>query len=142
LFITERFCFSFNYEVYLCLIHRFQSLKIHHNSMPSFLLVSVAKYSVILMGLLLYVAFHFSLAAFNILSLFCRFNVLAIICCLLGILIASFIYVSSLIHDLGNFLLLYYWIHFLAFTSFPFSMPMIWRFCLLGISQWSCKFQS
>jgi hypothetical protein len=42
-------------------------------------IVSVAKSGVILIGLPLYVTWLFSLAAFNILSLFCAFGVLIII---------------------------------------------------------------
>ena len=41
-------------------------------------IVSVAKSGVILIGLPLYVTWPFSLAAFNILSLFCAFSVLII----------------------------------------------------------------
>ena len=42
------------------------------------LIISVEKSDVILIGLPLYVTWPFSLAAFNILSLFCAFSILII----------------------------------------------------------------
>jgi hypothetical protein len=57
----------------------FEGLK---NIIPCFLgfRSSVEEFAAILMDLPLYMIYRFSLAAFNILSLFCIFNVLTIVC--------------------------------------------------------------
>jgi hypothetical protein len=73
--------------------------------------VSVEK-SVILMSLSLWMTWHFSLAAFNILCLFCMPNFWTIIWCGV-VLFWSCLYLDVHLLRFGKFVLLLYWIYFL-----------------------------
>ena len=69
-----------SFSGYSSLYWHLSSLRVCMTSVKDLLAfrVSVEKFGVILIGLLLYVTWHFSFIAFNILSLFCAFSVLII----------------------------------------------------------------
>jgi hypothetical protein len=152
----ECFHFSFNYEGssagYSNLgwqLFYFRVWKTSFHALLAFR-VFVEKSAVILSGLPLDVTWCFSLASFNVLSLFYIFCVLIIIClgevlfwsCLFGVLKASCTLVSISFSKFGKFSFIMLLNVFCTFSFYPpFSVPMIHRFCLLMVSQRFCMFQ-
>jgi len=103
------------------------------------------------MGLILYVTWPLSITAFNILSLFCTFDVLIIIWQeefvfwfnLFGVRYTSCMFISISFFRLGKFssiILLNIFTGPLIWVFLPFSIPIILRFDLLIVSWIFCMF--